>query len=71
MTRTQETAEQCSGCGLVVRGGTHGCQAIMDELLARDFSEVLYFRVHRMMVDTYCLQHPDRYCVSVNRWRRT
>ncbi len=36
----------------------------MDELLARDFSDVMYFPVHRMMVDTYCLQHPDRYCVS-------
>ncbi len=35
----------------------------MDELLARDFSDVAYFRVHRMMVDTYCVQHPDRYCV--------
>jgi len=36
----------------------------MNELLARDFSSVVYFRVHRMMVDTYCLQHPARYCVS-------
>jgi hypothetical protein len=36
----------------------------MDELLARDFSNVSYFRVHRMMVDVYSLQHPDRYCAS-------
>jgi hypothetical protein len=36
----------------------------MDELLARDFSNVAYFRVHRLMVDTYALQHPERYCVS-------
>ena len=35
----------------------------MDELLARDFNNVAYFRVHRMMVDTYCL-HPDRHCLS-------
>jgi hypothetical protein len=49
---------------LVVRGGTAACQAIFDELLARDFSDIAYFQVHRMMVDTYCLQHPDRYCVS-------
>jgi hypothetical protein len=47
-----------------VEGGTAGCQGIFDGLLARDFSDVAYFRVHRMLVDTYCLQHPDRYCVS-------
>ena len=59
-----KSGERCSGCGLVVPGGTAGCQAIMDEVLARDFSDVLYFRVHRMMVDTYSLQHPERYCAS-------
>jgi hypothetical protein len=64
MPERQEMAEPCSGCGLVVSGGTAGCQAIMDELLARDFSDINYFRVHRITVDTYCLQHPDRYCVS-------
>jgi hypothetical protein len=62
--KEQEMAERCSGCGLIVRDGTAGCQAIMDHLLARDFSDAAYFRVHRMMVDTYCLQHPNRYCVS-------
>jgi uncharacterized protein DUF5946 len=36
----------------------------MDALLARDFSDVAYFRVHRLMVDTYALQHPERYCAS-------
>jgi hypothetical protein len=56
--------DRCPGCGLVVPGGAAGCQAIMDELLARDFSDVAYFRVHRLLVDTYSLQHPDRYCVS-------
>ena len=37
---------------------------MMDELLARDFSDVTYFRYHRMFVDIYCLPHPDRYCLS-------
>lgn len=58
------TSERCAGCGLAVPGGTAGCQAILDELLARDFSDVAYFRVHRMMVDTYSLQHAERYCAS-------
>jgi uncharacterized protein DUF5946 len=56
--------DRCSGCGLVVAGGTAGCRRIFDDLLARDFSDVAYFRVHRMFVDTYSLQHPDEYCAS-------
>lgn len=56
--------DACAGCGLSVAGGTAGCQGLMDEILARDFSDVTYFRVHRLMVDTYALQHPERYCAS-------
>ncbi len=56
--------ERCTGCGAEVEDGTTGCQAIMEEFLARDFSDPTYFSVHRMVVDTYALQHPDRYCVS-------
>ena len=41
-----------------------GCEAIFHEMVARDFSDALRFRVHRNMVDTYSLQHPDRYCAS-------
>ena len=55
---------RCSGCGLLVQDGTAGCQRIADELWAREFGDVTYFRVHRLTVDTYCLQHPDRYCAS-------
>jgi hypothetical protein len=59
-----EMTESCSGCGLNVPGGASGCQSIFEELLARDFSDPVYFRVHRMLVDIYALQHPDRYCRS-------
>jgi len=58
------TADRCAGCGLAVAGGTAGCQAIFDELLARDFGDAVYFRRHRMLVDVYSLQHPERYCAS-------
>ncbi len=64
MGEKQDTIARCLGCGLLVQGGTSGCQAMMDELLARDFSDVTYFRYHRMFVDIYCLQHPDPYCLS-------
>jgi hypothetical protein len=37
---------------------------MMDEVLALHFGNVAYFGVHRLFVDTYSVQHPDRYCVS-------
>jgi hypothetical protein len=54
----------CSGCGLWIEDGTAGCRRRFDELVARDFSDPAYFRVHRLLVDTYSLQHPDTFCVS-------
>jgi len=55
----------CQGCGLQVAGGTAGCQAIFDEFRAREMSELApTYASTRLTVDVYCLQHPDRYCVS-------
>jgi len=54
----------CEGCGAPAPGGATGCQSMFEELLARDFSDVAYFSVHRLLVDTYALQHPERYCAS-------
>src|SRR5262249_40037166 len=45
-------------------GGTAGCRRLFEELLARDLADARYARVHRLMVDTYALQHPDEYCAS-------
>lgn len=56
---------RCDGCGLVIEGGAAACQALFDELLAQSFTNLALMRVHRMVVDTYALQHPDRYCASV------
>jgi hypothetical protein len=56
--------QACEGCGRVVEGGTAGCRARFEALLARDFSDTRFFGVHRMFVDCYCLQHPDDYCAS-------
>lgn len=56
--------QRCGGCGRLVDGGTEGCQARYEALLARDYEEPAFFAVHRMFVDTYSLQHPDRYCRS-------
>ena len=54
----------CRSCGAAVATGEAGCQSLFDRLLARDFSDPLFFSTHRMTVDTYSLQHPERYCVS-------
>jgi uncharacterized protein DUF5946 len=58
------TAEPCRGCGWVVEGGVEGCRARFDALVARDFADALFFAVHRLFVDTYSVQHPDRFCRS-------
>lgn len=55
---------KCSGCGLEIAGGREGCQALFDELLARQFADQEYSRLHRLMVDAYCLQHAEEYCAS-------
>jgi len=57
-------AEPCDQCGWAEAGGRAGCRERFETFLARDFSDPLFYRVHRMVVDTYCLQHPDDYCAS-------
>lgn len=64
MSVKTEDGDTCSGCRLAVPGAAAGCQRLFDALIARDFSDVLFFRVHRLAVDTYSLQHPERYCAS-------
>jgi hypothetical protein len=54
----------CVGCGLLVAGGEEGCQALFDDESARQYADVRFAARRRMVVDTYCLQHPERYCRS-------
>jgi hypothetical protein len=57
--------EACDGCGLRIDGGTAGCQSMFDEFRVREMSELApAYTSTRLTVDVYCLQHPDRYCVS-------
>lgn len=58
----------CTGCGARVpdiEGPTHryiesspGCWAIYGEVLAREYSDYRYGRLHQLTVDTYAVQHP-------------
>ena len=54
----------CSGCGRPRPDGTRGCRVLFDELTIRQWDRPVAYRVRRMMVDTYALQHPDEFCAS-------
>ena len=41
-----------------------GCLQIFEEVIAKEFSDYRYGRVHRLTVDAYSLQHPDVYMRS-------
>jgi hypothetical protein len=66
MARTGMDKEMvhCAGCGLLTAGGVDGCQRLFDDESAREYGDPRFAVRRRMIVDTYCLQHPDRYCVS-------
>lgn len=70
METNHEPVDRCAGCGLRVPGGTVGCQSIMDELLALHFSDVTYFGVHRLFVDTYCLSIRIDIAFRLSHWLR-
>ena len=59
-----ETTDVCEDCGAAVAGGRDGCLKLFEEVIAREFSDYRYGRTHRLTVDAYSLQHPDRYMRS-------
>ncbi|HEY0079617.1 MAG TPA: DUF5946 family protein [Pyrinomonadaceae bacterium] len=54
----------CEDCGAIVAQGRAGCLKIFEEILAREFGDYRYGRIHRLTVDAYSLQHPDSYMRS-------
>jgi Family of unknown function (DUF5946) len=58
---------KCMGCGGLfadIQGPTHrylesspGCWAAYGEVLAREYSDPAYYRIHRLTVDAYAVQH--------------
>ena len=54
----------CPGCGAVIDGGRAGCQKLFDKVIATEFSDHRYGRIHRLTVDVYALQHPVEYMRS-------
>src|SRR5262245_45089265 len=58
----------CPECGAANDGGRAGCQKLFDEVIAREFSDYRYGRVHRLTVDVYALQHPAEYMRSAKSY---
>ncbi|HEU4932721.1 MAG TPA: DUF5946 family protein [Pyrinomonadaceae bacterium] len=56
--------EVCESCGEVVPDGKTGCVKLFEAILAREFSDYRYGKIHRLTVDSYALQHPDAYMRS-------
>ncbi|HEV2861505.1 MAG TPA: DUF5946 family protein [Pyrinomonadaceae bacterium] len=54
----------CGSCGAAAEGGKAGCLKLFEEVIAREFEDYRYGRVHRLTVDAYSLQHPDEYMRS-------
>ena len=57
----------CPDCGAPV-GGREACQRLFDEILAREFGDYRYGRIHRLTVDAYSLQHPADYMKSAKSY---
>ena len=62
--------ETCPGCGISLPtgdgprhpyiGASASCWDRYGELLAREFGDVAYFRIHQVTVDAYAVQHPGK-----------
>ena len=60
--------ETCLQCGAITPtsnieahpyfGASKGCWAVYGTILAREYSDPLFFKHHRQTVDAYALQHP-------------
>lgn len=54
-------SEACASCGLAIAGGTDGCQRLFESIGLREYEDMRFGRYHRIVVDVYAMQHPDRY----------
>ncbi len=60
--------ETCPGCGIVLPhcdlpthayiGASPSCWALFGEVLAKEYQDARYFKVHQLTVDAYAVQHP-------------
>jgi len=60
--------DRCPACGATVSGGREGCQALMDDIQARAYSNPAFAATFNLGFDAYCMQHPEKYCVSAKSY---
>jgi len=58
----------CPECRRAIAGGLAACQTDFEALQGRALSEPSSVAIHRLMVDAYSLQHPERYCLSAKSY---
>src|SRR5438874_4881957 len=66
-TGTPMESQACPSCGARA-GGRAECQGLFDQLGALAWSDPRRAAVHNLVVDAYCLQHPDQYCESAKSY---
>ena len=56
--------EFCKYCGAFVMNGHLDCQKLFEQVLEKIYSDYRYAETHRLMLDAYSLQHPEKYMRS-------
>ncbi|MBN1313007.1 MAG: hypothetical protein JXB30_16465 [Anaerolineae bacterium] len=62
------TQERCPECGAPVSGGFDGCQEAWEQVGALAYSHPECSAARDLALDTYCMQHPARYCRSAKSY---
>jgi len=60
--------DRCPECGAPISGGLAGCQDAWDKVGALAYINPAYGVVKDLAFDTYCMQHPGRYCRSAKSY---
>ncbi|MGH8103774.1 MAG: DUF5946 family protein [bacterium] len=48
----------CEDCGAAPADVRDGCRQVFEQIIAKEFSDMRYGKVHRLTVDCYSMQHP-------------
>jgi len=59
-----QSVRMCPACGAAGPGSVGECQELFAQVLGREFADPALYRAHRLVVDAYCLQHPEQYMKS-------
>ena len=62
------SGDRCPECGAPVEGGRAGCQALMNAIQAKAYSDPAYGATFDLGFDAYCMQHPEKYGVSAKSY---